>query len=260
MKVFLSWSGERSKAVAELLNNWLCCVIQAARPWISTRDIDRGALWFSEINEQLQDTSIGIICLTQENKNKPWILFEAGALTKGLSTSRVCTFLIDLESQDVENPLAQFNHTLPTQESMHNLVRTLNGALGPNGLTSGVLDRVFDTYWPQFHKEFKEILKTTEQSPTAKPRKQDDLLSEILLNTRSMTTRINQLEMKINRENEIIPTSDQRIKVEISNMIDLNIPDEVIISQFSDKAPPAFIRAWISQAKMEKTNRKFKIE
>ena len=86
MKVFLSWSGERSKAVAELLNNWLCCVIQAARPWISTRDIDRGALWFSEINEQLQDTSVGIICLTQENKNKPWILFEAGALTKGLST------------------------------------------------------------------------------------------------------------------------------------------------------------------------------
>ena len=89
-----------------------------------------------------------------------------------------------MESQDVENPLAQFNHTLPTQESMHNLVRTLNGALGPNGLTSGVLDRVFDTYWPQFHKEFKEILKTTEQSPTAKPRKQDDLLSEKILNTR----------------------------------------------------------------------------
>lgn len=260
MKVFLSWSGDRSKAVAELLNSWLCCVIQAARPWISTRDIDRGALWFSEINEQLQDTSVGIICLTQENKNKPWILFEAGALTKGLSTSRVCTFLIDLESQDVENPLAQFNHTLPTKDSMHNLVRTLNGALGSNGLTSGVLDRVFETYWPQFDKEFNDILTTTEQSPKAKPRKQDDLLGEILLNTRAMNSRINQLEMIINRESEVLPSLRQKMKLEISNMLDLDIPDEVIISQFADQAPRDTIRKLISQARIEKMGKKFKIE
>jgi hypothetical protein len=68
MKVFLSWSGSRSKEVANLLSEWLCCVIQAARPWISTRDLDRGSLWFGEINDQLKDTSVGIICLTQENK------------------------------------------------------------------------------------------------------------------------------------------------------------------------------------------------
>lgn len=92
MKVFLSWSGERSKAVAELLNDWLCCVIQAARPWVSTRDLDRGSLWFGEINEQLKDTSIGIICLTQENRVRPWILFEAGALAKGLSTSQYALY------------------------------------------------------------------------------------------------------------------------------------------------------------------------
>ncbi|WP_417071157.1 hypothetical protein [Niveibacterium terrae] len=96
MKVFLSWSGQSSKEVANLLSDWLCCVIQASRPWISTRDLDRGSLWFGEINDQLKDTTVGIICLTQENKTRPWILFEAGALAKGLSTSRVCTLLVDL--------------------------------------------------------------------------------------------------------------------------------------------------------------------
>lgn len=80
MKVFLSWSGERSRLVATLLDEWLRCVLQAIRPWISTKDIDRGSLWFSEIQDQLQDVTTGIICLTQENKEKPWILFEAGAL------------------------------------------------------------------------------------------------------------------------------------------------------------------------------------
>ena len=42
--------------MAELLSEWLSCVIQAVRPWISTRDLDRGSLWFGEINDQLQET------------------------------------------------------------------------------------------------------------------------------------------------------------------------------------------------------------
>lgn len=113
VKVFISWSGARSKEVAELMRDWIRCVLQVTRPWISTRDLDRGSIWFGEINEQLKDTGIGIICLTQENKNRPWILFEAGALMKGLTVNRVCTFLIDLEPKDVEDPLAQFNHTFP---------------------------------------------------------------------------------------------------------------------------------------------------
>jgi len=109
VKIFISWSGPRSKAVAELLHFWIQCVLQTARPWISSQDIDRGSLWFSEIGDQLQDTNVGVICLTQENKERPWILFEAGALTKGLTKSRVCPLLIDLEKNDVRDPLGQFN-------------------------------------------------------------------------------------------------------------------------------------------------------
>lgn len=59
MKVFMSWSGQRSKAVAELLAWWTRCVIQASRPWISTEDVDRGALWFTTITEGLAETAVG---------------------------------------------------------------------------------------------------------------------------------------------------------------------------------------------------------
>jgi hypothetical protein len=196
MKVFLSWSGTRSKDVANLLSDWLCCVIQAARPWISTRDLDRGSLWFGEINDQLKDTTVGIICLTQENKNRPWILFEAGALAKGLSTSRVCTLLVDLEPKDIEDPLAQFNHTLPNKESVFGLVRTLNVSLGATGLDLRVLDQVFTTYWPQFEEKFKLILSTTESAHPTKPRPKEDVLGEILENTRMLSSRIRKLEFE----------------------------------------------------------------
>lgn len=194
MKVFVSWSGERSQAVANFSRDWIACVIQAVKPWVSTRDIDRGALWFGEISGQLQEAAVGVICLTQQNKNQPWILFEAGALAKGLSSARVCTLLVDLSPADIRDPLAQFNHTSPTKEGMHALVSTLNGALGAAGLEAKTLDAAFETYWPQFEEEFERILTVTEDPVPEQPRSQNELLAEILETVRSMSTRVNRLE------------------------------------------------------------------
>jgi hypothetical protein len=196
----MSWSGGRSKATAELLSEWTKCVLQASRPWISTRDIDRGALWFSEISDQLKDTTVGIVCLTQENKNRPWILFEAGALAKGLSSNRVCTFLVDLKPADLEDPLAQFNHTLPDRESLWELVRTLNGCLGASILDERILETVFATYWPQFETRFKELLKEVPPVAKAEQRSEKNLLGEILENTRALTQRMRSLESRVERD------------------------------------------------------------
>lgn len=198
MKIFISWSGKRSKAVAELMSDWLKCVIQASQPWISTRDIDRGAIWFSEINDKLKDTSVGVVCLTQENKNKPWILFETGALAKGLTTNRVCTFLIDLQTTDLQDPLGQFNHTTPDKSSVWELVRTINGCLNENSLDERILVQVFETYWPQFEMKFEKALDSTPPEEVVPPRSEQDILSEILNTTRSLTHRIRDLESQGN--------------------------------------------------------------
>lgn len=248
MKVFLSWSGERSKQVANLLSSWLGCVIQATRPWISSKDIDRGSLWFSEINDQLKDTSVGIICLTQENKNRPWILFEAGALAKGLSTSRVCTLLIDLESKDIEDPLAQFNHTLPVKDNMLELVKTLNNSLGNNSLDFRILEQVFETYWPQFEDEFQRIKEETKSQDKAKPkpRQPEDMLPEILENTRTLRQRMMGLEREVEsiktREREINPIPLRLLESKILDMVKQGVPPDHIVDYFSDRAPRTVIR------------------
>jgi hypothetical protein len=179
------------------LNGWLKCVLQATRPWLSTRDIDRGALWFSEIHDQLKDTSVGIVCLTQENKNRPWILFEAGALAKGLSSDRVCTFLIDLKPADLEDPLAQFNHTLPERSSLWELVRTLNNCLTTDALDERILTQVFATYWSQFEKGFSDILSQHPAVEGSTPRAKDDILADILENTRFVNHRLRRLESQL---------------------------------------------------------------
>ncbi len=210
MKVFMSWSGQRSKLTAELLHEWIKCVIQAAQPWISSKGIERGALWFSEINNELQDTSVGIVCLTPENKNAPWILFEAGALAKGLSTNRVCTFLIELKPTDLQPPLAQFNHTFPEKDSMWSLVTTLNSGLELNQLDLKVLKNVFDTYWPQFEKKFAAIINENPPTTVVEPREDKDILTEILETTRSMSNRVSKLEA---RTSSLLPPDRQIFKL-----------------------------------------------
>jgi hypothetical protein len=75
MEVFISWSGERSKAVAEALHDWLPNVIQTVRPWVSLADIEKGTRWNTDIASQLAECRVGLICLTPENVSAPWLLF-----------------------------------------------------------------------------------------------------------------------------------------------------------------------------------------
>lgn len=193
MKVFISWSGERSKRVAELLDVWLRCTIQSLTPWISTRGIGRGELWFPAITKELAETSIGIVCLTSDNTDAPWILFEAGALAKGLASSRVITLLVDLDPNDITDPLAQFNHTLPTMESMKQLLETIN-TLSETRLDQPIVERVFEKYWPEFDTEFKKILADTPKGEKPKKRNTDDLMYEILNSVRVLDSRIRKAE------------------------------------------------------------------
>lgn len=243
MKVFISWSGDRSKQVAELLDDWIQCVIQAVDPWMSSKDIDRGALWFTEISDQLSNTSVGIVCLTKENKDKPWILFESGALAKGLSSNRVCTFLIDLSPTDLENPLAQFNHTFPTRDSVWELVRTINLTLKEKALKESILEKVFDTYWSQFEDDFKRIIDTTPVTEITAKRKDNDIMLDVLSTVRLLDRRLRSIESNNDRrfinENEINSKKESfslnEIRMDIQNLIEQELTASMIIEIMSEK-------------------------
>src|SRR5436309_1943241 len=92
MKVFLSWSGDRSRQMAAALRDWLPGVRQSMEPWLSVEDTPLGSRWASDIARVLQDVDVGILCLIPENLNSPWLLYEAGALSKRLEGSLLCPY------------------------------------------------------------------------------------------------------------------------------------------------------------------------
>ena len=111
MKVFISWSGNFSGEVSGVLKEWLPLVLQSVRPFVSSEDLRKGTRWLLDVSRELEATNFGILCLTDENKNAPWILFEAGALSKMLELSRVSPFLIGLNKSDLSGPLSNFQAT-----------------------------------------------------------------------------------------------------------------------------------------------------
>ena len=86
-------------------------VIQKISPYIST-ETEKGARWSSEIARELEHCSYGVSCVTPENKEAPWLLFEAGALSKSVSDGKVAPILFGLDHADIQkSPLSQFQFT-----------------------------------------------------------------------------------------------------------------------------------------------------
>lgn len=91
--------------------------------------IDKGTRSLNEIATSLGEAGGGIICLTSENLTKPWILFEAGALSRQPG-DRVWTVLLDVDNAQVEPPLGQFQHTSVDKDDLYRLFVSMNAASG----------------------------------------------------------------------------------------------------------------------------------
>ncbi len=112
MKVFISWSGNISLKVALIFRDWLPSVIQSIEPYVSSEDIDKGARWSTDIAKELENSTFGILCVTKENLEAPWLSFEAGALSKTMEKSFVSPFLFDIKRSEVQGPILQFQSTI----------------------------------------------------------------------------------------------------------------------------------------------------
>ena len=185
VKIFISWSGPRSHHIAQALYNWIPRVIQDVKLWISSEDINKGAQWRSELFNELEGTNVGIFCLTPENLKSPWLLFEAGAISKALKESSVCTYLYDLEPTDVKEPLSSFQCTIVEKDDTLKLLKSINVLRGDDAIRDDILIDVFERYWDDFEKQLKKV-PVVEKEIIREKRDSDDILREVLSVVRSL--------------------------------------------------------------------------
>ncbi len=177
MKVFISWSGDRSKALASALKEFLPDVNNSIEAWMSEQDIGPGSRWNQELTQQLDSNSFGVICLTPENLTSPWVLFEAGALSKSMDDSRVVPYRLGLDAADVPNPLAQFQGVDAGKSGTRCLIGSLNDGCEIK-LEPDRLNRQFLRVWPDLESVIARIPKSNVEA--AIQRSERELLEEVL--------------------------------------------------------------------------------
>lgn len=187
MKIFISWSGQTSKNIAEIYKQWIQSVIQAVRPYYSPDDMVKGTRWSTEIAKELEESKVGIICLTKDNLQNPWIMFEAGALSKNIDKSKVCPLLFGVEPNDMQGPLVQFQAAKFTKDDMKKVVKMINVELNELALSTEVFENAFELWWPKLYDRIDAELNKQIKTHGKELRDQRDILDEILTLTRAIS-------------------------------------------------------------------------
>ena len=130
MKLFLSWSGERSKEFAKATRMWMETIFdEEIEYFMSDEDVNPGQRWIKELSNSLDETDLGILCLTSENLSSQWISFEAGWLAKRLGDGTVFPLLLDIDLDQVSGPLSEFQCKRADLKGMQDIARAINDKL-----------------------------------------------------------------------------------------------------------------------------------
>lgn len=198
MHVFVSWSGERSRQIADAIRTWLPMVVQSVKPWMSNEDIAAGARWLAEVSATLNSAKVGIICVTPENQHNPWLLFEAGALSKTLEQTCVCPLVFEMTPGQLDGPLTQFQANFLNRDGIGKVIATINKGLGERQIDFHQLDQIIDVWWPKLEEKLKAL------SPVPEPaaaRSMGDQIEELLTLARENLRREN-LRLEASRERD----------------------------------------------------------
>ena len=179
MKIFVSWSGTRSLAAAMAMRDWLPIIFNDVSLFVSSEDIRKGKRWPAEVSKELESSNFGIVCLTRDNLDAPWLLFEAGALSKSVKEASVYTLLFDgLRNSDIEGPLSHFQHTIFEKVDFFKMVQSINEAQNAFKMDDGRLRKLFEKFWNELQESVSKVMLI--DARPEKKRSTEEMLRELL--------------------------------------------------------------------------------
>lgn len=132
-------------------------VVQSVKPWMSDEDIAAGSRWLAEVSSTLNSAKIGLICVTPENQHNPWLLFEAGALSKTLEQLCVCPLVFEMTPGQLAGPLTQFQANRLDRDGIGRVVATINRSLGEREIDPRQLEEILNVWWPSLEAKLDSL-------------------------------------------------------------------------------------------------------
>ncbi len=149
-RVFISWSGEESKGIAQAFIEEMNKNIGGIETYFTPNDLKHGKRWGGELAEELKKAKCGVLILTRSNYLNSWINFEAGAISKHYEQSMVWPICFSFSKIDLQPPLALFQAADFNEPEMKKLLRELTELInGPDG----EFEKKFETFWKGFEEK-----------------------------------------------------------------------------------------------------------
>jgi hypothetical protein len=218
LKVFISWSKERSLMVAQALYDWLPQVINQVEPWMSASSLESGKPSIAQITEALETVNFGIICVTPENQRETWLNFEAGALAKAVKSASASAIplLVGFRSfGELDAPLSNYQAQMSTKADLRKIVHSLNEALGTSARPVAHLDRAFEMWWPELEEK---LLEAEEWEPTDLPVQNESVSSDkridqVIQAVKTLQIQVEELTTLFRRQPGFNPKRDALIRM-----------------------------------------------
>jgi hypothetical protein len=116
----------------------------------------------------------------------PWILFEAGALSKAFTASAVVPYLVDVDYRQISGPLAQFQAKKADRMSTRELVYAIN-ARHASPIEETRLEQLFSVLWSRLEGDIRAV------PPLMRPpvsRSESEVLEDLVQTVRRLEKRI----------------------------------------------------------------------
>lgn len=105
MKVFLSWSGGTAEKVASSLHRWFDRVLADVVETYFSPETPAGVVWTEELRTAIRESAFAVLVITPDNRERPWLMWEAGALSNLQAEIRIVPFLFHLEVEELPRQL-----------------------------------------------------------------------------------------------------------------------------------------------------------
>lgn len=170
--------------VATALKEHLPSMLNTITCWMSESDLPKGKPWFTQLEKALNSIVFAIVCVTPENENAQWLLWESGFLSSAseLGERHIVPLAIGRPKDSLRGPLSIYNAADTTFNDMQALVLQINEALPEaKKVNPDTVRKTFPFIWPVLEAKITAaISEKFEANPAPKPNaveQQDEVLA-----------------------------------------------------------------------------------
>jgi hypothetical protein len=164
---FLSWSGALSREIASYIKDEILDTLfgDSIEPFISS-EIGVGDAFVQRIFTRLIKSDFGIVCITAENIEKPWVSFECGGLINNIKKENLYVLLADVSVEMLKRlnpPLSEFQAVGLDRAGIINLIKKISISVLQTG--SVMYENKIHENWDKYRENFADIIQRHKPAP-----------------------------------------------------------------------------------------------